>query len=152
MEHIYPALDLLIQTSRSEAMPLALLEAMASGVAVIAIGVGGVAEIIEVGTTGLTVSAGDWPGVLSPYPGDWEGIALAAIDLLNCPDQLQAMGRAGRKRAEELFDLSDSVRQTSSMFQRLRSRDGRNKRLSSPAIVPVQGRPLQSNGSGRPRT
>lgn len=119
VENVYPALDLLIQTSRSEAMPLALLEAMASGVPVVAIAVGGVAELVEAGTTGLLVSPGDWPGVASPYPGDWEGIACAAGDLLRQPERLAAMGRAARDRAEKHFDLANCVQETSALFQSL---------------------------------
>ena len=49
-EAVYPAFDLLLQTSPSEAMPLVLLEGMACGCPMIAIGVGGVAELIESGT------------------------------------------------------------------------------------------------------
>ena len=119
VENCYPAFDLLIQTSRSEAMPLALLEAMASGVPVVAISIGGVAELVESGSTGLLVSPGDWPGVSSHYPGDWEGIAAAALDLLHRPDRLAAMGKASRARAVEHFDLRHSVRETSALFNRM---------------------------------
>ncbi len=119
IEDVYPAFDLLIQTSRSEAMPLALLEAMASGVPVVAIAVGGVAEVVEGGTTGLLVSPGDWPGVSSPYPGDWEGIAAASLDLLRNPERLVRMRRACRERAERLYDLRHSVAETSALFNRL---------------------------------
>lgn len=119
VENVYPAFDLQVQTSRSEAMPLALLEGMASGVPCVAISVGGVAELVEAGSTGLLVSPGDWPGVSSPYPGDWEGIACAALDLLHNPERLREMGTAARARAVAHFDLRDSVRETSAFFQRL---------------------------------
>jgi glycosyltransferase involved in cell wall biosynthesis len=119
MESVYPAFDVLLQTSRSEAMPLVLLEAMACGLPVIAIAIGGVAEIVENGTSGQLISAGDWPGVASPYPGDWEGVASAAIDLLKRPDRLKQMGKVGRARAEELFDLKRNVLATGALFQRL---------------------------------
>lgn len=119
VETCYPAFDVLVQTSRSEAMPLALLEAMASGIPVVAIAVGGVAELVESGTTGLLISPGDWPGVSSPYPGDWEGIAAASIDLLRRPERLAAMGEAARLRIERHFDLRRSVQETSALFHRM---------------------------------
>jgi hypothetical protein len=75
--------------------------------------------LVEAGTSGLLLSPGDWPGVASPYPGDWEGVACALIDLLSRPEQLKQMGRAGRRRVEESFDLNTSVRLTASLFERL---------------------------------
>jgi glycosyltransferase involved in cell wall biosynthesis len=123
-EQVYPALDVFVQTSRSEAMPLAILEAMACGLPVVAISVGGVAEIVEAGTTGLLLQAGDWSGVASPYPGDWEGVAGALLDLLSRPRRLKEMGRAGRKRVEELFDIGTTVRLTSDLFCRLVNVEG----------------------------
>jgi glycosyltransferase involved in cell wall biosynthesis len=119
VENVYPAFDLLIQTSRSEAMPLALLEGMASGVPVVALAVGGVAELVGGGTTGALINPGDWPGVASHYPGDTEGIALAAADLLRNPVRLKEMGAAARARVESQFDLRGSVAETSALFERL---------------------------------
>jgi glycosyltransferase involved in cell wall biosynthesis len=105
---VYPAFDILAQTSRVEGMPFALLEAMACGCPVVAMGVGGVTEIVEVGTTGLLSAAGDWAGL-----GD------AVIKLLDNPERMKSLGQAGRKRVEEYFDLQNSVRWTAMLFNRL---------------------------------
>lgn len=52
---ILAAMDLYIQTSVNEGLSLSLLEAMAAGIPVIATDVGGNAEIIKTGTTGILV-------------------------------------------------------------------------------------------------
>jgi glycosyltransferase involved in cell wall biosynthesis len=52
-------MDIVVLPSREEAMPVALLEAMALGKAVVASDIGGVPEIVEDGVSGLLVRAGD---------------------------------------------------------------------------------------------
>ena len=137
-ETVYPAFDLLLQTSRSEAMPLVLLEGMACGCPIVALGVGGVAELIESGTNGILVSPGAWSYIASPYPGDWEGVAAAAIDLLGQPARLKQMGQAGRQRAEEVFDIRHSVRETAAVFQRLVRPAVMRKGVWHPTVVREQ--------------
>lgn len=109
---VYPAFDVLVQTSRLEGMPLALLEGMACGRPVVCMGVGGVMEIVETGTTGL-LSA----------PGDSEGLAQALVQLVDNPEKTQNMGRQARQRVEQLFDLRTSVAQTALLFNRLAGPD-----------------------------
>ena len=118
-ENIYPEIDILLQTSRSEAMPLAVIEAMACGIPVIALAVGGVPEIIEAGTTGIHISPIEAPGVSSHYPGDWPGIACAALDLIARPDLWSQMGKAGRARVVELFNLKENSERIASLFRQL---------------------------------
>ena len=116
---IYPALDLLLHTSRADAMPLTILEAMASGVPVVAIGVGGVPEIVTTGETGILIGTTEWPGIVSEYPGDWEGVALAAISLLSNPVKLKSMAGASVRRAQASFDIRQSATLTGHIFRQL---------------------------------
>jgi glycosyltransferase involved in cell wall biosynthesis len=58
-ERYLPLLDVFAITSRSEGMPLAVLEAWAARVPVVASAVGGLPEMIEHGRTGLLFPAGD---------------------------------------------------------------------------------------------
>jgi glycosyltransferase involved in cell wall biosynthesis len=116
---VYPALDLLLHTSRADAMPLTLLEAMASGVPIVAIGVGGVPELIEAGETGLLIGTNEWPGIVSEYPGDWEGVAQAALALIDHPGRLKSMAKASPRRAAALYDIRKSAAATAQIFRQL---------------------------------
>ena len=57
-ERFLPLMDVFALTSRSEGMPLAVLEAWAAGVPVVASAVGGLPELIEQGRTGLLFASG----------------------------------------------------------------------------------------------
>ncbi|MBZ9676342.1 glycosyltransferase family 4 protein [Mesorhizobium sp. ES1-1] len=116
---VYPSLDLMLHTSRADAMPLAILEATASGVPVVAIGVGGVPELIEAGETGLLIGTNEWPGIVSEYPGDWDGVAKAALTLIDHPERLQRMSAASVRRAAALYDIRQSAASTAQIFRQL---------------------------------
>jgi hypothetical protein len=105
---IYPALDLLVQTSRVEGMPFTLLEAMACAVPVVAMGVGGVPEILDVHLSGLLAA-----------PGDFNGAGDAALQILNNPDLAGRMGRHARQRVENGYSLSNTVRRMTGLWRRL---------------------------------
>jgi glycosyltransferase involved in cell wall biosynthesis len=145
---IYPSLDLMLHTSRADAMPLALLEAMASGVPVVAIGVGGVPELIEHDETGILVGTSEWPGIVSEYPGDWEGVAGATTDLIEKPERLREMAAASVRRAELLYDIRRSAAMTANILRELTGGTGPDLKSegalfapaagSRPAIVPVE--------------
>lgn len=109
---VYPPLNVIAQTSRVEGMPLVLLEAMSCGIPVAAMGIGGVPEIVEVGTTGL-LSA----------PGDWAGLGEALISLLKDPDRIRKMGQAARERVERCFDLNQSIRHSAELFHDLAKKE-----------------------------
>lgn len=108
MPRVYASLDLSVSTSYSEGMPLAIIEAMASGLPVVATNVGGVVDIVEVGGTGLLHGA-----------GDFTGIADSIVTLMSDESTRIAMGKAARKRVEEKFELSDSASQTSELLRSL---------------------------------
>jgi glycosyltransferase involved in cell wall biosynthesis len=81
-----------------DALPTVLLEAMAAALPVVSTRLSGIPEIVIDGETGLLVP-----------PGDAAALADALGVILDQPTRAQAMGRAGRRRAERLFDLSTNV-------------------------------------------
>ncbi len=117
MPRIYASLDLVVSTSYSEAMPLAIIEAMAMGVPVIATNVGGVIEIIEPGYTGFLNTL-----------NDLDSIAENIITLMSDRATRESMGRAARKRVERHFELGNSVNQTADLLKSLTQTGFRNER------------------------
>jgi glycosyltransferase involved in cell wall biosynthesis len=113
MPQAYRELDVLLSTSHSEAMPLAIMEAMASGVPVVATRVGGVPELVEHGGTGWLVA-----------PGDADGLAGAVARLIQRPDEHARMAQRARARVVERFDLARQIDATSRLLQRLASARG----------------------------
>jgi glycosyltransferase involved in cell wall biosynthesis len=88
------ASDVFVLSSRSEGLPLSILEAMAAGLPVVAANVGGVSELVLQGETGFLVP-----------PGDPRSLAGALEHLLDDPGLRGRLGAAARIRVEERFDL-----------------------------------------------
>ena len=118
MPKIYASLDLTVSTSYSEAMPLAIIEAMASGLAVVSTNVGGIVDIVEAGRTGLLNKV-----------GDLKGMATGIVTLMSDASARIEMGKAARKRVKEKFELSESVNQTSELLSSL-TKTGYHSELS----------------------
>jgi glycosyltransferase involved in cell wall biosynthesis len=95
------SIDLLVNVSNTEGMPNAILEAMASGLPVVATAVGGTPEVVEEGVTGRLVPARD-PAAL----------AEALAELVADRAKRLAMGAAGRARVQRLFSITQMVRST----------------------------------------
>lgn len=82
----YDWADVLALPSRAEGLPVVLMEALATGLAVVTTPVAGIPELVEDDVTGLLVP-----------PGDRAALA-AAIDRLRDPALRQRLGAAGRSR------------------------------------------------------
>jgi glycosyltransferase involved in cell wall biosynthesis len=102
--------DLFVLPSMWEGVSLALLEAMASGLAVIATNAGGTPEIVLDGKTGLLVPPGN-PGSLA------DGIQR----LLTDNSLRYQMGQAGQARVVESFSIQETVSRLSYLYQNLLS-------------------------------
>ena len=97
-----------VLTSKSEGMPVSLMEAAACGVPAVATAVGGVPEVVEDGVTGLLVT-----------PGDAAGVATVLDTLLRDRRLAARLGGAGRRRVEQRFSLARQVDELVSLWSGL---------------------------------
>lgn len=97
--------DLFVLPSRSEAFPNSIIEAMASGLPVVATAVGGIPELVAHGRTGRLVPS-----------GDVEALAGAVLDLLADPARAEEFGRAGRSRIEQTYSFDRMVGQFEDLY------------------------------------
>jgi glycosyltransferase involved in cell wall biosynthesis len=87
--------DVFVLSSRSEGLPVSVLEAMAAELPVVASRVGGLDELVVGGETGILVPS-----------GDHEALAAALTTMVEDRGLRRRLGDAGRSRAEALFDLA----------------------------------------------
>ena len=100
------ALDVYVSASRAEAFGLALVEAMACGVPVVATATDGSRDIIEDGTTGRLVPIG------AP-----EALADALVALLNDADARAMLGAHAHAAAHARFGLARMVEETEQVYR-----------------------------------
>jgi sugar transferase (PEP-CTERM/EpsH1 system associated) len=112
---ILALLDVFVLPSLWEGLPIALLEAMAAGLPVVATRVGGVPEVVVDGATGLLVP-----------PRAPEALSKAILKLLQDPDLRQKMGQAGQERVREYFSVERMVEETEALYERLLAEKGLN--------------------------
>ncbi len=102
------AVDLFVFPSLHEGLGIAVLEAMAHGLPVVAFGTGPIPEVVAEGETGLLV----------PLCDD-AALARAAGELLGEPDRARAMGARGRERVRERFLMARTAERHAAFYRRL---------------------------------
>jgi len=100
------ALDLYASASRKEGLPLAIIEAMAYGLPVVATRVPGHVDVVAQGVTGLLVT-----------PDDHRELGQVMLDLLADPRRRAEMGAAGRRRVEERFSAFRMAAETADLYR-----------------------------------
>lgn len=100
-------MDIFVLPSYREGMPVALLEAMSSGLPVIATDIRGCREEVDA-TSGLLYK-----------PGDIEELAAAIEVLINNPQKALQLGKNARTRVIELFDQEISISKQIEVYKSL---------------------------------
>ncbi len=101
-------MDIMVLPSRSEALSNSLMEAMACGCCVVASRVGGNAELVEHGVTGMLFE-----------PGSVTSLAAALNTALNEAPLRREMGAAASRSIHRRFSLDNSVREMAGIYSSL---------------------------------
>lgn len=110
MAACYRAGDVYAHATRVDNAPLSIIEAMACGLPVVASAVGGIAEYVVDGQTGLLVA-----------PRDPKALAAALRRILEDPAMASSMGSRGAAVARDRYDLRDQARSYLAWYDELRS-------------------------------
>ncbi len=95
LPELLPGLDALFHPARAEGLGVAVLEALAAGVPVVAAAAGGIVDVIEHGVSGLLAAPGD------------DGAWIDALDrLIADPAERRRLAMAGRGRMEQRFSTA----------------------------------------------
>ena len=108
VREVFAASDVFAFPSHEEPLGSALLAAMAHGLPVVAIGRGGIPEVVESGKNGLLVNS------LDP-----DALAAAIAGLLASPGEAQRLGKAGRETIRVRFSAGHMVDATLDLYERL---------------------------------
>jgi glycosyltransferase involved in cell wall biosynthesis len=92
------AVDAVALSSAYEALPMALLEAMAAGKPLVAFDVGGVRDLVQPGKTGILVT-----------DGDTSAMAAAVLELAQDPELAAKLGTGAKRLQRRLYTLEHMV-------------------------------------------
>jgi len=106
-ERALRGLDIFVLPSISEAFPNALLEAMATGLPVVATRVGGIPALVEDGQTGLLVP-----------PGDHAALAGAIMRLIEAPALAALLADRAQRRALDEFGIDRMLARLEALYDR----------------------------------
>jgi glycosyltransferase involved in cell wall biosynthesis len=102
--------EIFVLNSAWEGQGIVLMEAMASGLPVVATRVGGIPDVVRDGIEGFLVE-----------PGDAEGMAGRIEQLASDPDLRARMGAAGRQRAVDEFSIEKCARRYEALYEEILS-------------------------------
>lgn len=106
MASLYASFDLMVSSSRQEGLPMAVLEGMASGLALVAAAVGELPAVVVDGRTGVLVPA-----------EDVDQLAAAIVDLLRDPEKRAQYGAAARLLIAEKYSAARMTEEYLSVYE-----------------------------------
>jgi glycosyltransferase involved in cell wall biosynthesis len=106
--------DVAVLSSDYEGSPIVVMEYMDAGLPVVATRVGGVADLVDDGVTGVLVE-----------PRRPDAIAGAVVELLRDSDRAKKMGAAGRVRRRQEFSIDNTTRKVEDLYEELYAARGR---------------------------
>jgi glycosyltransferase involved in cell wall biosynthesis len=124
---VLQAMDVFVLTSKMEANPVSILEALSCGTPVIASRVGSIPETVQDGVTGYLVQ-----------PSDAEAFAARILDLLQDRQRAVDMGRLGREFVIGQWSLDKMVRGYERLIEEIYSQKSAKHRGIQPSPVKVE--------------
>jgi glycosyltransferase involved in cell wall biosynthesis len=122
--------DVVVLPSLSEGLPIALLEAMAIGRAVVASNVGGIPEVVQDGETGLLTA-----------PADAQALSTAIVQLLKDAALRTSLGTRARAHVERHWSSQRMVESTAAVYDEVLAAHKVGKAGVSAASGEANGRP-----------
>jgi glycosyltransferase involved in cell wall biosynthesis len=107
---VYGDLDVVVNASRNEGTPVALIEALAAAKPVVATGVGGTPDLLGEGERGRLVP-----------PGDPESLARAVLETLEGSEAARRRAQAGREYVLKRHSSDRLVRDVDALYRDLRA-------------------------------
>ena len=92
-----------------EGMPMAVLEAMAYGMAIVTTRVGGIPHLLEDGVSGYLCE-----------PGDIEGLSKRLLELSKDGDKRRKMGERARQKAIEEYSMESHIKKLMDLYDRVK--------------------------------
>jgi len=108
MHQVYGAASVFVLPSHTESFPLTILEAMSSGLPIVASNVGGVPEILTHNKDGVLVK-----------PGDAQKLAVGIMSILDDPALSRTLSLNARMKALENYDSRIMAAKTKEFYRRV---------------------------------
>jgi glycosyltransferase involved in cell wall biosynthesis len=105
IDRVLAAADLVVHPSQADALPTALVHALAAGKPIVATAVGGIPEIVT------------YDGGVLVEPGDPEALAGAIDAMLSDPDRMAWMGKQNRERFDAAFRAEQWVEALRAVYE-----------------------------------